>query len=636
MIRTDRGGDGRRRRRAGPGDRQTSRSPGWPAVIGCRRPPPSPSRRSGPGRRPDGADRPEDTFPDALAGNYSGGLAQRPAPPDHVTSLSGTTRTAITVLGGSGRRSVLGGTTAVAESVADELRNMGLVVSRVAGADRSATAAQLALAAGPAAVGRNENTPAHAPVLSSGINFPDALAAGPMVYRQHFPQLLTGPGPSRRSPARTPARPRHRARDHHRRRPRRGRRHGDRAGPGRHHQRGAHRRHHPLHHRPRPDQQGDRPPSTSASTTSTSPPARTSPTPSPVGPTAAGDPVADPARAASAPTRRRLRRRVRHPPVRSPAVTASATPSAGPGALSDAHARRHHGVRAAGRPGHQPRPGRAGRRPAPTSTRSSTSTDDTVRVVTYDGLDLLRRRQRQPCRSRRSRRTSSPGDDVSYADDVTAGQPRHPRSPTGWSTEGLVGNVNTGANRPLASHRQPGHRRPGRRVRCAWAEAGDALLVDSGERRPRRLRGEPQRGRHHRHRPRRRQPDPPRRHQRHAPPGRSPPARRPTAELRHLQRRRRLRRRAGDRAEHRVPRPSRAAAGRRSRPTGSTASPALDFLQFAVDLSVGDTISVGARSSPARRRRRSTLTNVTPVAFSRAGQQLPQHRRGSGPVGPVG
>lgn len=134
-----------------------------------------------------------DDFPDALAGNFSAGLLSAPLLLTDRTALPEVTRAAIA---GLGARAVivLGGSGAVADSVVAELEAMDLVVSRVGGPDRFATAALLALAPGPAAVGRDELNRRTA-VLSSGLNFPDALAAGPVVYRRHFPQLLTGSGP---------------------------------------------------------------------------------------------------------------------------------------------------------------------------------------------------------------------------------------------------------------------------------------------------------------------------------------------------------------------------------------------------------------------------------------------------------
>jgi putative cell wall-binding protein len=79
----------------------------------------------------------------------------------------------------------------VSAGVVDGLRNGGLTVSRVAGPDRYATAANIARLPGAAAVGSSGG--GKTAVLSSGTNFADALAAGGLVYALHYPQLLTEP-----------------------------------------------------------------------------------------------------------------------------------------------------------------------------------------------------------------------------------------------------------------------------------------------------------------------------------------------------------------------------------------------------------------------------------------------------------
>jgi putative cell wall-binding protein len=72
------------------------------------------------------------------------------------------------VLAAGGAVYVLGGTSAVPSSVADELTGMGYAVTRYSGANRYATAVQVADALGsPGTV-----------LLATGVNFPDALSAG--------------------------------------------------------------------------------------------------------------------------------------------------------------------------------------------------------------------------------------------------------------------------------------------------------------------------------------------------------------------------------------------------------------------------------------------------------------------------
>ena len=79
---------------------------------------------------------------------------------------------------------VLGGRAAIAESVIDELTEMiAAAPTRLAGADRYATAAEISKRFHPAG--------ADAVFLVSGEAFADALAAGPEAARRHAPILLT-------------------------------------------------------------------------------------------------------------------------------------------------------------------------------------------------------------------------------------------------------------------------------------------------------------------------------------------------------------------------------------------------------------------------------------------------------------
>ncbi len=86
---------------------------------------------------------------------------------------------------------VLGGPLAVPGTVADELRGQGYAVRRVAGSDRTATAAAVA----DLAVDELGFTAGEV-LLARGDAFPDALAAGPLGGVRQGPVLLT-PGPDR-------------------------------------------------------------------------------------------------------------------------------------------------------------------------------------------------------------------------------------------------------------------------------------------------------------------------------------------------------------------------------------------------------------------------------------------------------
>ncbi|HJR25587.1 MAG TPA: cell wall-binding repeat-containing protein, partial [Acidimicrobiales bacterium] len=78
---------------------------------------------------------------------------------------------------------------ALGPEVASALTSRGYSVTRIAGADRYETAAAVAKEAGAAAVGQDGGR--RTAVLSSGSSYPDALAAGGIVFAQHFPQLLS-------------------------------------------------------------------------------------------------------------------------------------------------------------------------------------------------------------------------------------------------------------------------------------------------------------------------------------------------------------------------------------------------------------------------------------------------------------
>lgn len=134
----------------------------------------------------------DDTFPDALAGNYTAGLLNAPILLSGRDSVPNVTLTTLDTLNATSV-TLLGGPDALSNNVRNQLVGIGLTVNRIEGADRFATAAAIATGPGAGAVGLNENDEKTA-VLSSGLNFPDALASGPIVFSQHFPQLLTGAG----------------------------------------------------------------------------------------------------------------------------------------------------------------------------------------------------------------------------------------------------------------------------------------------------------------------------------------------------------------------------------------------------------------------------------------------------------
>jgi SpoIID/LytB domain protein len=128
------------------------------------------------------------SFPDSLAANYLGGTLAVTTLLATSTSVPDVTLTTLQQLGVKNVR-LLGGTSALSEGVATALTNAGYSVTRISGADRFVTAAAIATTPDQGGIGTIEGQ--RTAVLSSGETFPDALAAGGIVYRNHYPQLLT-------------------------------------------------------------------------------------------------------------------------------------------------------------------------------------------------------------------------------------------------------------------------------------------------------------------------------------------------------------------------------------------------------------------------------------------------------------
>ena len=123
-----------------------------------------------------------DDYPDALVGIRLAAAKDAPL----LFAAGGTLTTAtqaelIRVLPAGGTVYLLGGTAAIPESVATTLTGLGYVVQRFAGTDRFGTALAVAAALG------NPGTV----LLATGINFPDALAAGPAAAHIDGVVLLT-------------------------------------------------------------------------------------------------------------------------------------------------------------------------------------------------------------------------------------------------------------------------------------------------------------------------------------------------------------------------------------------------------------------------------------------------------------
>ena len=142
------------------------------------------------------------TYADALAGAYAAGQSGIPVLLTAANSLPAPTSTALTTLKTT-KAIIVGGTASVGPGVESALRAKGITPSRIAGANRYATAYEIATDNGPAGVGKVGDDTKPAALLVSGENFPDALSAGPLSFAAHLPILLTtsatlSPTPRRR------------------------------------------------------------------------------------------------------------------------------------------------------------------------------------------------------------------------------------------------------------------------------------------------------------------------------------------------------------------------------------------------------------------------------------------------------
>lgn len=132
-----------------------------------------------------------DIFPDALAASFLAGHLEAPLLLTESRRLTPDTRASLSRLDPR-RVVILGGTDAVAQSVADELAAAGYAVERTGGADRFATARLIATRADTSVGSRdNDGFDGRAAIVARADEFPDALVAGMVSYASHYPLLLT-------------------------------------------------------------------------------------------------------------------------------------------------------------------------------------------------------------------------------------------------------------------------------------------------------------------------------------------------------------------------------------------------------------------------------------------------------------
>lgn len=131
-----------------------------------------------------------ESFPDALSAAALAGALEAPL---LLTAKNAVPQALSDALGPAGLDAsdvvIVGGTPAVSAAVMTQLGNAGYATSRVWGADRYDTAAQVALRV--AAV-EGDAFP-HRAVIARGDAFPDALAAAPLAYAGLGPTLLVSP-----------------------------------------------------------------------------------------------------------------------------------------------------------------------------------------------------------------------------------------------------------------------------------------------------------------------------------------------------------------------------------------------------------------------------------------------------------
>lgn len=131
-----------------------------------------------------------DLFPDALSGSYLAGSTGTGAPIllTEVNRLPQATNEALVTLG-TERVILLGGPAAISPAVEAELRSRNFTVERIGGRDRFETSQQVAerpLATNVGSVDGDRTA-----IVSSGRNFPDALAGGPLAFASRLPIVLT-------------------------------------------------------------------------------------------------------------------------------------------------------------------------------------------------------------------------------------------------------------------------------------------------------------------------------------------------------------------------------------------------------------------------------------------------------------
>ncbi len=121
-------------------------------------------------------------FPDALSAVNVAFVSPGPILLSNGTSLDSDTLSEIDRMSIK-KAYLVGGTSVLSESVANQLKGKGITVTRLSGPDRYATSLAAAKTGFPKSADKV--------YFATGKNFPDGLSAGPLVYKDSGPLLLT-------------------------------------------------------------------------------------------------------------------------------------------------------------------------------------------------------------------------------------------------------------------------------------------------------------------------------------------------------------------------------------------------------------------------------------------------------------
>jgi len=130
-------------------------------------------------------------YPDALAASYLAGRLHTTVLVTDPNSLSSAAHAALQQLKATGV-DIVGGPAAVSNNVSSQLTADGYQINRIFGSDRYGTAQAIAETFAPSFVA-DLGSGGPAAIVASGVNFPDALSAGPFSYGGSYPILLTDP-----------------------------------------------------------------------------------------------------------------------------------------------------------------------------------------------------------------------------------------------------------------------------------------------------------------------------------------------------------------------------------------------------------------------------------------------------------